>query len=214
MILGRPSLINWGSGLPSRAIDAVVPPNRRNVPLVARDPLKDAPTPVTKVLWLANATYLMRDIQQLQEEGPFPKDFSKVDHLHTRCLGAQDAEPAFLRMQNPDTRWDEGDRAIWIQDARMYCKQFNNFCLLALHRPYIFHRKKSRDVALQVCLDTLDCHQTIFRDLPTMSWRKYAIPYDTRLTSNYELTGFIQLLALLWKLRCYCCCIVHLHNVS
>ena len=101
-ILGRPSLIDWGPGLPTRAIDVVVPPNRRNVPLVDRDPLKDPPTPVTKIMWLANMTKLMRDIQQLQDEGPFPKDFSKVDILHSRCLGLEDAEPAFLRMENAD----------------------------------------------------------------------------------------------------------------
>lgn len=172
MILGRPTLMNWGPGLPSRPIDAEVPRNRRAAPLVARNPEKDPPTPVTRVLWLSNMTRLMRDIQTLQDEGPFPKDFSKVDELHYRIQGLEDAEPAFLRLQNPDTQWDIGERAVWIQDARLYFSQFHNFCELALHRQYIFHRKKSRDVALAVCMNTLECHQNIFQDLPPMSWRK------------------------------------------
>ncbi|KAH8175695.1 fungal specific transcription factor domain-containing protein [Sarocladium implicatum] len=175
MILGRPTLMSWGPGLPTRPIDAEVPLNRRNVPLVARNPEKDPPTPVTRVLWLSNMTRLMRDIQTLQDEGPFPKDFSKVDELQNKIQGLEDAEPAFLRLQNPDTQWDVGDRAVWIQDARLYFSQFHNFCMLALHRQYIFHRKKSRDVALAVCMNTLECHQNIFQDLPPMSWRNYLL---------------------------------------
>jgi hypothetical protein len=172
VILGRPLLLDWSRPLPTPPIDVEVPPNRRHVPLVARNPTKDPPTPLTRGIFLMEIAQILRDTQILEHDGPYPKDFRKVDQLHKKIEKVQEELPAFFRMENPDTRWDTPERQLWLNDARVYFDQMINFALLALHRPYIFHRKVSRDVALQVCLGTLHSHQSVFSDLPMVSYRK------------------------------------------
>lgn len=171
LILGRPALLDW-SRLPSLPVEVEVPRNRRQVPLIPRNPAKDPPTNLTRVMWLGRICQILKDIHTLEQEGPHPKDFTKVSLLHERVLALQDETPPFFRLKDPDTQWDGPDMTPMLQDSRSYFHQLNNFCILALHRPYIFHRRASREAALQACLSTLDAHRGIFSSLPMISWRK------------------------------------------
>lgn len=88
-------------------------------------------------------------------------------------MSLHDSTPAIFRLQNPDTSWDDdADVAPWIQVSRYYFQLLHAFSLMALHRPYVFHRKQSRDEALSAGLTMLEMQRLMFEGLSSASWRK------------------------------------------
>ena len=130
------------------------------------------PTPLTRGLWLHSLSLPLRQIQELEQLGPYPKDFSKVNMVHERIMELDDKKPAAFRLQNPDTRWDD---MAWIQPTRLYLAQMHEFSLMALHRPYIFHRKESRIEALRASVEMLELQRIFLESLPPEAWRKYVV---------------------------------------
>ena len=173
LILGRPGTMDWRHGFPSLPTDAPAPSDRSKTPIVPRNPEKDSPTPLTRALWIHELASPLRDIQDLEQEGPYPKDFSRIDRLHQKIMTLNDSKPAIFRLENADTRWDSDPNVIqWIHGTRYYFHMLHEFSLLALHRPYVFHRKESRAEALRASLAMLDMQRLMFEGLPSTSWRK------------------------------------------
>ena len=114
-------------------------------------------------------TLPLREIQDLEQDGPYPKDFSKVGMVHQHIMDLNEKKPAAFRLNNPDTRWDS---TAWIQPTRLYVAQMHEFSLMALHRPYVFHRKESRTEALRASLEMLELQRLFFEGLPPEAWRK------------------------------------------
>lgn len=109
---------------------------------------------------------------ELEREGPCPKDYSKVDRVHQSCLDVDAATPAYFRLENPDTRWDDHPECYWIERVRYTLSQLTPFNLMALHRPYVFNRQKSRTEALKASLDMLHRQMVTFRGIKPNSWKK------------------------------------------
>jgi hypothetical protein len=182
LILGRPGTLDWRHGFPSRPIDAPVPTYRSKTPIVPRDPEKDPPTPLTRLLWLFELTHPLVEVQDLEQQGPYPKDPSRIDKLHRKIMSVRDSTPGIFRLENPDTRWDhDPEVAEWIQGTRPYFELLHAFGVMALHRPYLFHRKESRVEALRAGLLLLDMQRLLFEGLSASSWRKYGISYPLPL---------------------------------
>ncbi|KHO11684.1 Zn(2)-C6 fungal-type DNA-binding domain protein [Metarhizium robertsii ARSEF 23] len=180
LILGRPGTVDWRHSLPSLPIDTPVPSNRSNTPIAPRNPEKDPPTPLTRCLWLHEITLPLRDIQDLEHEGPYPRDFSKIDRVHQKIMSLHESTPAILRLKNPDTRWDNDPEVEgWIGGTRYYFHFIHNFTLMALHRPYLFHRKESRLEALTAGLAMLEMQRSMFEGLPSTSWRNFMLFFGT-----------------------------------
>lgn len=114
----------------------------------------------------------MREILELEQDGPCPKDYSKVDRVHQMCLDLDEATPAYFRLENPDRKWDDNPSCYWLQSVRFYLPQMNLFNLMALHRPYIFNRQKSRTEALKASIEMLHRQMLTFQGLDAGSWRK------------------------------------------
>jgi len=172
LILGRPGTVDWRHGLPSIPVDALPPSDRSTTPVVQRHDDKDPPTPLTRGLWLHALTLPLREIQDLEQDGPYPKDFYKVDMVHHHIMELNDQKPAAFRLNNPDTRWDNVPGTVWIKSTRLYVAQLHEFSLMALHRPYIFHRKESRVEALRASVEMLELQRLFFEGLPPEAWRK------------------------------------------
>lgn len=173
LVLGRPGNMDWRHTLPSLPIDARLPTDRSKTPIVPRNEASEPPTALTRIIFLYKAIVPLRDIQDLEQDGPYPKDFTKVDKVHQKIMDINDSKPAVFRLQNPDTRWDEDPNLYWIKAARLYLEQIHLFNLMALHRPYVFHREKSREEALLTSLDMLEIQRQMFIGLPSLTWRKY-----------------------------------------
>lgn len=170
VVLGRPTTVNLSLTPPIVPVDAPIPKDRRTTPIRPRGE-HDPPTPLTRTLWGYYLTSQLRDILDLEKEGPCPKDFSKIDKIHERLLDMQDQTPAYFRVEHPDTRFDALPECHWIPYARALLPQVISFNLMALHRPYIFTRPKSRTQALRASLDMLEAQRLYFEAIDPQQYR-------------------------------------------
>ncbi|KAK1963876.1 fungal-specific transcription factor domain-containing protein [Colletotrichum sublineola] len=175
LVLGRPGSIDWRICPPSLPVDAPPPKDRRKTPVAPRDDERDPPTPLTRGIWAFRLVAPMREILELEQDGPCPKDYSKVDRVHQMCLDLDEATPAYFRLENPDRKWDNDPSCYWLQSVRFYLPQMNLFNLMALHRPYIFNRQKSRTEALKASIEMLHRQMLTFQGLDAGSWRNFSL---------------------------------------
>ncbi|TGJ85203.1 hypothetical protein E0Z10_g3531 [Xylaria hypoxylon] len=177
-VLGRPTSIDHRFISRSFPIDALIPKNGKRIPLVPRTD-DDPPTPLTRMIWSWQVMKTLRDIQDLEKEGPFPKDFSKVEKIHTEILDIKARTPPPFRSENPDTRFDQLPECWWVPYARAQLPQLHAFNILALHRPYVFTRAASRNAALKASLEMLESQRLQFAALDTAQHRTYSLFFGT-----------------------------------
>ncbi|KAF6840475.1 fungal specific transcription factor domain-containing protein [Colletotrichum plurivorum] len=175
LVLGRPGSIDWRILPPSLPIDTPPPKDRRKTPVAPRDDEKDPPTPLTRGIWAFKLVGPMREILELEHDGPCPKDYSKIDRVHQMCVELDETTPAYFRLENPDVRWDNEPSCYWLQSVRFYLPQMNLFNFMALHRPYIFNRQKSRTEALKASIEMLHRQMLTFQGLEPGSWRNFSL---------------------------------------
>lgn len=169
-VLGRPTTINLGMAPPSLPVDAPDPKDRARTPVLPRRE-DDPPTPLTRALWACHLMRPLKDILELEKEGPCPKDFERVDRVHNELLELDARTPAYFRLENPDTRFDALPECDWLPLARVILPQLSTFELMALHRPYIFTRPKSRTEALKASLDMLHVQRLHFMALKPQMYK-------------------------------------------
>ena len=172
LLLGRPSIINADEKLPPLPLDVSVPRDIRSTPLIPRDDDREPPTPIVNGMWLYRLSSNLREVLKLDSDGPFPKDWTKVDALHQSILSLHERQPAIYRIVNPDTRWDELPETQWIKGTRYYMAQIHQFTIMCLHRRYMFYRRESREETLRASLTILKLHKGYFENVPSISWKK------------------------------------------
>ena len=178
-VLGRPTSIDHRFISRSSPIDAILPKSAGSrAPLVPRTD-DDPPTPLTRMIWSWQVMQTLREIQDLEKEGPFPKDFSKVEKIHAEILEIRSRTPPPFRLENPDTRFDKLPECWWLPYARAQLPQLHAFNLLALHRPYVFTRTASRNAALKASLEMLESQRQQFAALTTSQHRTYSLFFGT-----------------------------------
>jgi hypothetical protein len=111
------------------------------------------------------------DIMNLEKEGPCPKDFSKVDQIHQQLLDLEEETPPCFRIENPDKRYDLLPECYWVPYVRATIPQLMAFNRMALHRPYIFTRPKSRTEALKASLGMLNAQRIHFLSLRPQQYK-------------------------------------------
>lgn len=172
LILARPGVMDWRHPLPTPPVDVHPFRDLSRTPVLPRDPERDPPTPIASTRWMLRLLDPLRDILDMEKEGPCPKDFAKVDRIHQKFLDLEEQKPAILRSENPDTRWDDTPELHWLPYMRAYYGGLHQLSLMSLHRPYIFHRKTSREAALSAGISMLEAQRRSFIGLPPHSWRK------------------------------------------
>jgi hypothetical protein len=170
VVLGRPLTIDVLNYPVIKAVDAPLPKDRSKTPVVPRSE-HDPPTPLTRSLWAYELMMPLRDILVLEKDGPCPKDFSKVDEIHQKLTDLIDSTPPYFRLENPDTRFDHLPECYWLPMVRATLPQLSTFNFMALHRPYIFTRPKSRTEALKASLDMLHAQQLHFASIEKQHYR-------------------------------------------
>lgn len=177
-VLGRPTSIDFRQINRSLPIDVVLPNEKKKMPLVPRSE-DDPPTPLTRAIWGFEMMRPLREILDLEKEGPFPKDFSKVDKLHQKLLDIQASTPAPFRLENPDTRFDDQAECWWLPLVRPNLPQLMSFNFMALHRPYIFTRSVSRHEALKASLGMLEAQRIYFSVMKPHQFKTFALFFGT-----------------------------------
>jgi hypothetical protein len=168
--LGRPTTTDLSMAPPSLPVDAPVPKDRSKTPVLPRGE-NDPPTPLTRSLWTYCLARPMKEIMEMEKDGPCPKDFARVDRLHNELLDLDARTPSFFRLENPDTRFDALPECSWLPLARVILPQMITFELMALHRPYIFTRPRSRTEALKASLDMLHAQRLHFMALKPQMYK-------------------------------------------
>ncbi|KAK8038957.1 fungal specific transcription factor domain-containing protein [Apiospora rasikravindrae] len=177
-VLGRPTSVDYRPLKRSLPIDAQIPKDRRKTPIYPRGE-DDPPTPLTRALWTFEIMKPLREILDLEKEGPFPKDFSKVEKIHQDLLDLQARMPAALRLDNPDTRYDDLPECWWLKMMRPTLPQTLSFNFMALHRPYIFTRASSRYEALKASLAMLEAQRYQFAALSPHQYKTFSLFFGT-----------------------------------
>lgn len=163
IVLGRPASIDMSVRY-TLPIDTPDPKEPSKTPVVQRSE-DDPPSRMTRTLWIFKNTIALKDIIELEKDGPCPKDFSKVDKIHRKLLEFEAQTPAFFRTENPDTRYDDLPECFWIPMIRGTCPLYMSFNMMALHRPYIFTRPYSRREALKASFNMLEAQREHFASI-------------------------------------------------
>lgn len=170
VVLGRPISISVSMASPTLPVDAPIPKDRSRTPVLPRSE-NDPPTPLTRAIWAYHVMAPLREIVELEKEGACPKDFSKVDALHQRMLEIEAQTPPYFRLENPDTTFDDHPDCYWLPFVRATLPQLMSFNFMALHRPYIFTRPKSRKAALLASLNMLHAQRLHFQSLKPQQYK-------------------------------------------
>ncbi|KAK0634675.1 humps family-domain-containing protein [Bombardia bombarda] len=178
VILGRPTTIDQSMVPPTLPVDAPLPKDRSKTAVVPRVE-SDPPTPLTRLLWGHQIMSPLREVLELEKEGPCPKDFTKIDKLHQRMVEIEERTPAYFRRDNPDTRFDDLPECYWLPYVRNTLPQLFAFNLMALHRPYIFTRPKSRTEALRASLAMLKAQRKHFQSLKPEHYKTFTLFFGT-----------------------------------
>lgn len=163
IVLGRPISIDLGVQY-TLPVDAPTPKDPARTPVTQRTE-NEPPSLMTRTLYIYNVCMALKDIVELEKEGPCPKDFSKVDRLHEKMLELDAQTPAYFRKQNPDTRYDDLPECFWIPLVRSQLHPLVWFNFMALHRPYIFTRPHSRKEALKASFKMLEAQRENFASM-------------------------------------------------
>ncbi|KAI0019814.1 Orotidine 5'-phosphate decarboxylase [Xylariomycetidae sp. FL0641] len=177
-VLGRPTSVDFRVMSRSLPLDAILPKSPNKVPLIPRSD-NDPPTPLTRAIWSFKLITPLRDILDLEKEGPFPKDFSRVEKIHQEILTLDERMPPPFRLKNPDTRFDDLPECWWLPNVRPNLPQLTAFNLMALHRPYVFTRAASRHEALKASLDMLEAQRQYYAVLQPSQHRTFALFFGT-----------------------------------
>ena len=183
VVLGRPTSIDHSQGKPALPIDVAInilskPTSQTPIPLIKRTD-SDPPTPLTRILFAFELGDQLLDVLALEKEGPCPREFSKVDAVHTRMLAVESSIPPWLRLENPDTRFDSLPQCYWLPYFRAQMPQMLAFNLMALHRPYIFTRPVSRTEALKASLGMLQSQRYHFSTLKPHQYKIFSLFFGT-----------------------------------
>ncbi|KAH8677278.1 humps family-domain-containing protein [Xylariales sp. PMI_506] len=177
-VLGRPTSVDIRTLKRTAPVDVIIPKDRRKTPIIPRGE-NDPPSPLTRSLWAFQIMRPLRDILDLEKEGPFPKDFSKVEKLHQELLDLRERTPPEFRLENPDTRYDDLPGMFWLPQVRPSLPQIMSFNFMALHRPYIFTRASSRHEALKASLDMLEAQRVQFKGITPQQYKTFSLFFGT-----------------------------------
>lgn len=177
-VLGRPTSVDYRLVNRTPPVDSIIPKDRRKSPIIQRGE-NDPPTPLTRVMWSWEVMKPLREILDLEKEGPFPKDFSKVEKIHKELLDLQARTPPPFRLENPDTRFDNLPECQWLPFVRPTLPQLLSFNIMALHRPYVFTRATSRYEALKASIDMLEAQKLYYSILKPQQHKTFTLFFGT-----------------------------------
>ncbi|KAF8470725.1 fungal-specific transcription factor domain-containing protein [Kalaharituber pfeilii] len=178
MLLGRPTMINDKHCTVTPPLDCEIPADLTQHEPTPRG-VMDPPTPFTQRILEYRTSYLGNELDEMNQEfaATGTPDFPRLDALHTKIMAFTETFPPEFSITNRDTRHDSLRPFLAVQAALLKCTFFS--VLVALHRPYLFIREKSRKEIVRACLIMLAAQDTLVRLLKEHLHRIYAICFFT-----------------------------------
>ncbi|KAJ9607904.1 hypothetical protein H2200_007983 [Cladophialophora chaetospira] len=174
MVLGKPLNFKVNDYIIIPPTDCEIPRNRKSTAPFERTEYDKPNTFSVRLLEYHIHKYLPQ-VRQLETEGPHPRDYGKVEHLHQMALDYIATMPSVYRCQNPDTSYDE--ECPRLESQREFLCATVWLFILILHRPYIFSIAKSRIEILQAGIQMLNAQQRLFLTLKPHHYRMFTLAY-------------------------------------
>jgi hypothetical protein len=188
VVLGKPAHTKFES-LSTLPTDTHIPRNRKTtIPLPRNDSQK--PDTFTMRLLEYGIQKNLPKIRQLEEDGPYPRDYARVKRLHQCAVDYIEALPAIFNLQNPDKSFDM--ECPWLIPQREYLHSTTWFYIIAIHRPYIFSMRKSRYEIIKSGIEVLKAQQRFFNALEVHQFKQFTLAY---LTFEAAVTTLAVLIA-------------------
>ncbi|KIX92201.1 uncharacterized protein Z520_12082 [Fonsecaea multimorphosa CBS 102226] len=174
MVLGKPLNFKANDYTVVPPTDCEIPRNRKSTAPFERSEYETPNTFTVRLLEYHMHKHLPQ-IRELELEGPYPRDYSKVERLHQGALEYIATIPAIYRFENPDTSFDEECPMLAAQ-REFFCATIWLFILL-LHRPYIFSNSKSRSEIMKAGIHMLEAQQRFFETLSPHHYKMFTLTY-------------------------------------
>ncbi|OAL32819.1 hypothetical protein AYO20_07776 [Fonsecaea nubica] len=174
MVLGKPLNFKANDYTIVPPTDCDIPRNRSSSAPFQRSDYEKPNTFTVRLLEYHIHKHLPQ-IRELELEGPYPRDYGKVERLHQGALEYIANIPAIYRFENPDRSFD-GEFPMLASQREFFCATIWLFILL-LHRPYIFSVSKSRTEILKAAIHMLDAQQRFFDSLSLHHYKMFTLAY-------------------------------------
>ncbi|KAF2092479.1 hypothetical protein NA57DRAFT_12405, partial [Rhizodiscina lignyota] len=188
MILGKSINLSLGDFHIIPPVDTAIPKNRTTSLPFARRDLEKPNSFTARLLEYRLQVHLPRIIA-LEADGPFPKDYTKVEKLHQEALDYIDSLPPIYRFENPDTSFDA--ECQWLPAQREFLCTVTWLFVLLLHRPYIFSIARSRTEIVKASIEMLSAQQRILYRLRPNQYRFFILSFISVEASISLLAVFI-----------------------
>jgi hypothetical protein len=159
MLLGRPTLINDRHCTVTPPLDCNIPTDMRSPP-IPRGPL-DPPTQSTHRLLDYQLAHIVNEIDDLQLESSktMSYDLAGVERLQAKIHSLTECYPPSLALTDRDTAHDTTNPFLSAQAALLKCITYS--LVVALHRPFVFTRQKSRIEIVKAGILMLESQQRL-----------------------------------------------------
>ncbi|KAI1629563.1 hypothetical protein EDD37DRAFT_59029 [Exophiala viscosa] len=154
--------------------DCDIPTNRRSTAPLPRA-LDEKPNEFTLRFLESRLTSNLHEVKALEAEGPYPRDYSKVERLHQQAIGYIDSMPAIYRSEFSDTSYDL--ECPWLPAQREYLCSGGWLFVLLIHRTYLFSIPKSREAIMRAGIEALRAQQRFFILLQPHHHKLFTLTY-------------------------------------
>lgn len=174
MVLGKSLTLNLSDCNIVPPTDCEIPTNRKSTAALPRAP-DEKPNEYTIRFLEYQLTSNLHGVKALEAEGPYPRDYGKVERLHQLAVSYLDTVPAIYRSDNPDTSFDR--ECPWLPAQREHLCSAAWIFVLLLHRTYLFSIPKSREAIMRAGIETLRAQQRFFDLLQPHHYKLFTLTY-------------------------------------
>lgn len=189
IVLGKPVHSKF-EGLSTLPTDTHIPQNPKNTIPLPRNSSHKPDTFTMRLLEYGIQKNLPK-IRQLEEDGPYPRDYATVERLHQGALDYIRSLPAIFNLENPDKTFDMD--CPWLIPQRGYLHSTISFYIVAIHRPYIFSIRESRREIIKHGIEVLKAQQRFFDALQAHQYKLFTLAYlsfEAAVTTSAVLIAY------------------------
>jgi len=178
MLLGRPTMINDRHCTVTMPVDCETPADFTSHEPTPRG-IMDPPSSFTQRILDYHIAHLINEVEEITQDfnTTSTPDFVRLEALHAKLMGFTESFPPEFSITNRNTIFDNTLPFLAVQAALLKSTFYS--AIIALHRPYLFLREKSRKEIVHSALIMLECQDIIIKLLQEHHHRLYAICFFT-----------------------------------
>jgi hypothetical protein len=176
LLLGRPAMIHRNDCRNGRPLNCDIPaePLTTDPNVLVADGL---PFLFAERLFQYDVACKIHDSRDLGLDHVSPETYILVQDMQNQLQSLVAALPNFLRIQNPDTIFDELYDRLPLQRETIITSVSSN--VYSLHRPHLATHEESRREVLSSTMDALDSQDRVFAMTPRHHYSMYTLSFFT-----------------------------------